>query len=209
MPVHIAAPTVIPGVGEKVIRELVGNINTGTAELSVARMTSPPGWEEPAQTPEFDEVTVVLEGSVVVEHDGGSITVRPGEAVLARAGERVRYSTPEGAEYVAICVPASVRTPPPGRLVTKELTCAGTSERSTTAAGRTREEIQAALSTSARWRDAEAVAGERGRLRRAVASRPHHRAPLATWSPRPRDRRLKPSAAALAATCASDGSPAV
>ena len=106
MPVHIAAPTVIPGVGDKVIRELVGNVNTGTAELSVARMTSPPGWEEPAQTPEFDEVTVVLEGSVVVEHDGGSITVRPGEAVLARAGERVRYSTPEGAEYVAICVPA-------------------------------------------------------------------------------------------------------
>ena len=106
MPVHIAAPTVIPGVGEKVIRELVGNVNTGTAELSVARMTSPPGWEEPAQTPEFDEVTVVLKGSVVVEHDGGSITVRPGEAVLARAGERVRYSTPEGAEYVAICVPA-------------------------------------------------------------------------------------------------------
>jgi ethanolamine utilization protein EutQ (cupin superfamily) len=106
MPVHIAAPTVIPGVGEKVIRELVGNVNTGTAELSVARMTSPPGWEEPAQTPEFDEVTVVLQGSVVVEHDGGSITAGPGEAVLARAGERVRYSTPEGAEYVAICVPA-------------------------------------------------------------------------------------------------------
>ena len=106
MPVHVAAPTVIAGVGEKVIRELVGNVNTGTAELSVARMTSPPGWEEPAQTPEFDEVTVVLEGSVVVEHDGGSITVRPGEAVLARAGERVRYSTPQGAEYVAICVPA-------------------------------------------------------------------------------------------------------
>ena len=106
MPVHIAAPTVIPGVGEKVIRELVGNVNTGTAELSVARMTSPPGWEEPAQTPEFDEVTVVLGGSVIVEHDGGTLTVRPGEAVLARAGERVRYSTPEGAEYVAICVPA-------------------------------------------------------------------------------------------------------
>ena len=106
MPQHISSPTVIPGVGDKVIRELVGNVNTGTPELSVARMTSPPGWEEPAQTPEFDEVTVVLEGSVVVEHDGGTITVRPGEAVLARAGERVRYSTPEGAEYVAICVPA-------------------------------------------------------------------------------------------------------
>ena len=89
MPVHIAAPTVIPGVGEKVIRELVGNVNTGTAELSVARMTSPPGWEEPAQTPEFDEVTVVLEGSVVVEHDGGSITVRPGRG-RARARRRAR-----------------------------------------------------------------------------------------------------------------------
>lgn len=106
MPVHVAAPTVVPGVGDKVIRELVGRLNTGTAELSVARMTSPAGWEEPAQTPEFDEVTVVLDGAVVVEHDGGTITVRAGEAVLARAGERVRYSTPEGAEYIAICVPA-------------------------------------------------------------------------------------------------------
>ena len=106
MPLHVTDPTVIPGVGEKVIRELVGNASTGTGSMSVARMTSPPGWEEPGQTPEFDEVTVVLEGAVVVEHDGGSITVRPGEAVLARAGERVCYSTPEGAEYVAICVPA-------------------------------------------------------------------------------------------------------
>lgn len=106
MPVHVTQPTVVPGIGAKVIRELVGNVNTGTAGLSVARMTSPPGWEEPAQTPEFDEVTVVLEGSVVVEHDDGMIVARPGEAVLARAGERVRYSTPEGAEYVAICVPA-------------------------------------------------------------------------------------------------------
>ena len=106
MPVHISTPTVVPGVGDKVIRELVGRVNTGTEALSVARMTSPPGWEEPAQTPEFDEVTVVLEGTMVVEHDGGELTVRPGEAVLARAGERVRYSTPEGAEYIAICVPA-------------------------------------------------------------------------------------------------------
>jgi ethanolamine utilization protein EutQ (cupin superfamily) len=106
MPVHVTSPTVVPGVGEKVIRELVGRVNTDTTELSVARMTSPPGWEEPAQTPEFDEVTVVLEGVVVVEHDGGTIAVRPGEALLARAGERVRYSTPQGAEYVAVCVPA-------------------------------------------------------------------------------------------------------
>ncbi len=106
MPVHVSAPTVVPGIGEKVIRELVGRVNTSTEGVSVARMTSPPGWEEPAQTPQFDEVTVVLEGAVVVEHDGGTITVRAGEAVLARAGERVRYSTPEGAEYVAVCVPA-------------------------------------------------------------------------------------------------------
>jgi ethanolamine utilization protein EutQ (cupin superfamily) len=81
-------------------------VNTGTDGVSVARMTSPAGWTEPAQTPEFDEVTVVLEGEVVVEHDGGSIAVGAGEAVLTRAGERVRYSTPAGAEYVAICVPA-------------------------------------------------------------------------------------------------------
>lgn len=106
MPTHVTTPTTVPGVGEKVIRELVGHVNTGTGALSVARMTSPPGWEEPAQTPEFDEVTVVLEGAVVVEHDGGSITVRPGEAVVAHAGERIRYSTPDGAEYLAICVPA-------------------------------------------------------------------------------------------------------
>jgi quercetin dioxygenase-like cupin family protein len=106
MPVHVSSPTVVAGFGDKVIRELVGNVNTGTASLSVARMSSPPGWEEPAQTPEFDEVTVVLEGTVVVEHDGGRIEVARGEALLARAGERVRYSTPSGAEYMAICVPA-------------------------------------------------------------------------------------------------------
>ena len=106
VPIHVTSPTVVPGVGEKVIREFVGRVNTDTSALSVARMTSPPGWEEPAQTPEFDEVTVVLEGAIVVEHEGGELTVRAGEAVLTRAGEKVRYSTPEGAEYVAICVPA-------------------------------------------------------------------------------------------------------
>ena len=106
VPIHVTSPTVIPGVGEKVIRELVGRVNTETSALSVARMTSPSGWEEPAQTPEFDEVTIVLEGAVVVEHDGDEFTVRAGEAVLTRAGEKVRYSTPEGADYVAVCVPA-------------------------------------------------------------------------------------------------------
>jgi len=70
-------------------------------------MTAPAGWEEPAQTPEFDEVTVVLAGSVVVEHDGGNLTVPAGQAVITRAGERVRYSVgPDGAEYVAVCLPA-------------------------------------------------------------------------------------------------------
>jgi ethanolamine utilization protein EutQ (cupin superfamily) len=106
VPLHVTSPTTVPGVDAKTIRELVGRVNTGTNGVSVARMTSPPGWEEPAQTPEFDEVTVVLSGSVVVEHDGGEITARAGEAVLARAGERVRYTTPEGAEYLAVCVPA-------------------------------------------------------------------------------------------------------
>ncbi len=96
----------MPGVGRKVIAELVGRVNTETDAVSVARMTSPPGWQEPAQTPEFDEVTVVLSGEVVVEHDGGTITAGPGEAVLAHAGERIRYSTPQGAEYLAVCVPA-------------------------------------------------------------------------------------------------------
>jgi mannose-6-phosphate isomerase-like protein (cupin superfamily) len=106
VPQHIREPMIVPGVGEKLIREFVGGVRTGTSEFSVARMSSPAGWEEPAQTPEFDELTLVLEGSVVVESDHGELSVAAGEAVLARAGERVRYSTPEGAEYVAICVPA-------------------------------------------------------------------------------------------------------
>jgi quercetin dioxygenase-like cupin family protein len=89
VPVHISTPAVVPGVGEKVIGELVGRVNTGSEGVSVARMTSPPGWEEPPQTPAFDEVTLVLEGAVVVEHTAGTITARAGEAVLARAGERV------------------------------------------------------------------------------------------------------------------------
>lgn len=106
MPQHIREPLIVPGVGEKIIREFAGAARTGTPAFSVARMSSPPGWEEPAQAPEFDELTLVLDGSVVVESAEGEMTVTAGEAVLARAGERVRYSTPEGAEYVAICVPA-------------------------------------------------------------------------------------------------------
>jgi mannose-6-phosphate isomerase-like protein (cupin superfamily) len=108
MPQHIASPTTISVPGGKKIDEYVGRVNSGTATVSVARMTAPGGWTEPAQAPRFDEVTLVLRGTVRVEHDGGVLDVRTGEAVLTRAGERVRYSTPDpdGADYVAICVPA-------------------------------------------------------------------------------------------------------
>ena len=110
MPTLIPRPTRIESAGNqpKVIDEFVGRVNTGTAMVSIARMRSPSGWVEPAQRPEFDEYTVVLAGALTVEHDGGMIEVRAGEAVLVRAGERVRYSTPhaDGAEYVAVCLPA-------------------------------------------------------------------------------------------------------
>jgi mannose-6-phosphate isomerase-like protein (cupin superfamily) len=106
----IETPTVVPAEGTepKIIEEYVGRVNTGDASVSIARMTSPQGWIEPAQTPEFDEYTLVLAGMLLVEHDGGRVEVRAGEAVHTKAGERVRYSTPEpgGAEYVAVCVPA-------------------------------------------------------------------------------------------------------
>jgi quercetin dioxygenase-like cupin family protein len=106
----ITAPTVVESAGTmpKRIEEYVGRINTDEEALSIARMRSPQGWEEPVQTPEFDEWTLVLAGLLVVEHAGGSLEIRAGEAVHARAGEWVRYSTPEpgGAEYVAVCLPA-------------------------------------------------------------------------------------------------------
>jgi mannose-6-phosphate isomerase-like protein (cupin superfamily) len=108
MPQHIPAPSTIPVPGGKRIDEYVGRVNSGTAAVSVARMTAPGGWTEPAQAPSFDEVTLVLRGTVRVSYDDGELDVRAGEAVLTRAGERVRYSTPDpdGADYVAICVPA-------------------------------------------------------------------------------------------------------
>ncbi len=102
----IDAPTRIPVPGGKVIDEYVGRVNTGDAAVSIARMVAPAGWAEPAQTPEFDEYTIVLSGSVRVEHPGGVLDVPAGRAVLTRAGERIRYTTPEGAEYLAICLPA-------------------------------------------------------------------------------------------------------
>ena len=108
MPELIAAPTRIPVPGGKVIDEYVGRVTTGTEQVSVAHMVAPGGWSEPAQTPDFAEVTVVLRGTVLVEHDGGVLRVPAGQALLTRAGERVRYSTEAGAEaeYVAVCLPA-------------------------------------------------------------------------------------------------------
>ena len=110
MPELIGSPTRIEATGNlpKVIEEYVGRVNTATGSVSVARMQSPAGWEEPGQTPEFDEYTVVLKGLLVVEHAGGRLEVRAGQAVHTAPGEWVRYSSPdpEGAEYVAICLPA-------------------------------------------------------------------------------------------------------
>lgn len=107
MPRLIEAPTRIPVPGGKTIDEYVGRVTTGTESVSVAHMVAPARWEEPAQTPEFDEVTVVLKGTVLVEHEGGTLAVHAGQAVVTAAGERVRYSTAEeGAEYVAVCLPA-------------------------------------------------------------------------------------------------------
>lgn len=108
MPTLIPGSTVVEAAGTqpKLIHEFVGRVNTGTSAVSVARMVSPAGWSEPGQTPEFDEYSVVLEGVLRVTHRGGHIDVGAGQAVIARAGEWVRYSTPEGAEYVSICLPA-------------------------------------------------------------------------------------------------------
>lgn len=110
MPQLIPNPTRIVAAGNKPksIDEYVGRVNSNTAEVSVAHMRSPAGWEEPGQTPEFDEYTIVLRGMLRVAHRGGVLDVRAGQAVIAGAGEWVRYSSPEGegAEYVAVCLPA-------------------------------------------------------------------------------------------------------
>jgi len=106
MPRLISAPTKIPVPGNKLIEEYIGRVNSGDSQVSVAHMHSPPGWSEPGQTPEFDEVTLVLNGYMRVEHSTGTTEVRAGQAIVTQRGEWVRYSTPEGAEYVAICLPA-------------------------------------------------------------------------------------------------------
>jgi mannose-6-phosphate isomerase-like protein (cupin superfamily) len=106
----INAPTVIKAAGNKPkrIEEYVGRVNTRHEAVSVARMVSPGGWVEPGQTPEFDEFTVVLRGTLRVESRAATLEVRPGQAVHVSAGDWVRYSTPDadGAEYIAVCVPA-------------------------------------------------------------------------------------------------------
>ena len=110
MPTLIPRPTRITAAGNKpkLIDEFVGRVNSGESRLSVAHMRSPGGWVEPGQTPDFDEFTVVLKGLLRVAHNGGTLDVAAGQAVVARAGEWVQYSTPEphGAEYIAICLPA-------------------------------------------------------------------------------------------------------
>jgi ethanolamine utilization protein EutQ (cupin superfamily) len=108
VPDLIESPSRVEAAGTKpkLIDEFVGRVNTGEERLSIARMQSPEGWLEPGQRPEFDEYTVVVDGCLRVEHEDGALNVRAGQAVLVRAGEWVRYSTPEGAEYVAVCLPA-------------------------------------------------------------------------------------------------------
>jgi mannose-6-phosphate isomerase-like protein (cupin superfamily) len=110
MPRLIERPTTIDCVGTKPkqIQEFAGRVNSAHSTVSIARMISPSGWEEPGQRPDFEEITVVLKGMLRVEHEKGALDVRAGQAVVAAAGEWVRYSTPgpDGAEYIAVCLPA-------------------------------------------------------------------------------------------------------
>ena len=110
MPTLITSPTIIESAGNKpkIIREFIGRVNSSTKTISIAKMTSPAGWEEPGQTPEFDEYTLVLKGMLRVEIKERVFNVNAGQAIITYAGEWIRYSTPnpEGAEYVAVCLPA-------------------------------------------------------------------------------------------------------
>jgi mannose-6-phosphate isomerase-like protein (cupin superfamily) len=108
MPKLIQGASRIPVPGGKLLDEYIGRVNSGNAEVSIAHMRSPSGWSEPGQRPEFDEFTVVLKGSLRVEHEGGLLDVSAGQAVVAHKGQWVRYSTPspDGAEYIAVCIPA-------------------------------------------------------------------------------------------------------
>ncbi|MEQ1869020.1 MAG: AraC family ligand binding domain-containing protein [Vicinamibacterales bacterium] len=110
MPTLIESPTVVAAAGNKPkrIEEFAGRVNSGHTGVSVARMRSPEGWLEPGQRPDFEEITVVLHGTIRVDYEGGTFDVRAGQAIVTAPGEWVRYSTPEpgGAEYIAVCLPA-------------------------------------------------------------------------------------------------------
>lgn len=107
MPELYASPARIPVPGGKIIEEHIGAASTAEHRVSVAHMTAPAGWSEPFQAPEFDEFTIVLSGTVLIDHDGGQLAVEAGQAVKTAAGERIRYSCgPEGASYIAVCLPA-------------------------------------------------------------------------------------------------------
>ena len=110
MPVYINKPSIIEAAGNlpKKIEEFFGRVNSGSQEISIARMTSPPGWVEPGQRPEFDEYTIVLKGALLVKTEADVINVNAGSAILTKKGEWVQYSTPyEGmVEYIAVCLPA-------------------------------------------------------------------------------------------------------
>jgi len=109
MPHLITQPTIVQAAGSppKRIEEFAGRVNSGHTSVSVARMISPNGWREPGQRPAFEEITIVLSGMVRVEHEGGTLDVHAGQAVVTAPGEWVRYSTPQGgAEYIAVCLPA-------------------------------------------------------------------------------------------------------
>jgi mannose-6-phosphate isomerase-like protein (cupin superfamily) len=110
MPRLIPGPTIVQAAGNKPkqIQEFAGLVNSGHTGVSIARMVSPAGWREPGQRPQFEEITLVLRGMVRVEHESGVLDVRAGQAVVASPGEWIRYSSPEaeGAEYIAVCLPA-------------------------------------------------------------------------------------------------------
>jgi len=110
MPRLVEAPSIVQAAGEppKRIAEYAGRVSTGHTQVSVAHMTSPEGWREPGQRPEFEEITVVLDGALLVESEGGVLEVKAGQAVVTAPGEWVRYSSPApgGARYVAVCLPA-------------------------------------------------------------------------------------------------------
>jgi quercetin dioxygenase-like cupin family protein len=110
MPRLISAPTVIPAAGQppKIIEEFIGRVNSNSAAVSIAKMTSPSGWREPGQTPEFDEYTNVLKGELEVETRDAVHRVAAGHAIIVHAGEWIRYGTPgpDGVEYIAVCLPA-------------------------------------------------------------------------------------------------------